>query len=147
MPQVPIRMRPRRMLGTVALTALVGIAGAATTSGAAAADPSLKSPIEHLVVIFQENNSFDHYFGTYPVAANTDGQHFTAAPGTPAVNGLTPDLLTHNPNLANPTRLGGPGQQVTCDQDHEYEAEQQAVNGGKMDQFVQHTQVATCNAP
>src|SRR5436305_1190476 len=25
------------------------------------------TPIKHLVVIFQENVSFDHYFGTYPV--------------------------------------------------------------------------------
>ncbi len=24
------------------------------------------TPIQHLVVIFQENVSFDHYFGTYP---------------------------------------------------------------------------------
>ena len=26
------------------------------------------TPIKHLVVIFQENVSFDHYFGTYPNA-------------------------------------------------------------------------------
>ncbi len=32
------------------------------------------TPIKHVVVIFQENVSFDHYFGTYPDAANTDGQ-------------------------------------------------------------------------
>jgi phospholipase C len=36
------------------------------------------TPIHHLVVIFQENVSFDHYFGTYPHAANIDGQPFTA---------------------------------------------------------------------
>ena len=41
-------------------------------------------PIQHLVVIFQENVSFDHYFGTYPTAANTDGQPFHASPGTPS---------------------------------------------------------------
>ena len=40
-----------------------------------------RTPIKHLVVIFQENVSFDHYFGTYPNAANTDGQPFDAAPG------------------------------------------------------------------
>ena len=28
------------------------------------------TPIKHLVVIFQENVSFDHYFGTYPNATN-----------------------------------------------------------------------------
>ena len=37
-------------------------------------DPGRTStPIKHLVVIFQENVSFDHYFGTYPNATNADG--------------------------------------------------------------------------
>ena len=31
------------------------------------------TPIKYLVVIFDENNSFDHYFGTYPNAANLPG--------------------------------------------------------------------------
>jgi phospholipase C len=31
---------------------------------------STATPIEHLVAIFQENVSFDHYFATYPKAAN-----------------------------------------------------------------------------
>ena len=48
-----------------------------------------RTPIKHVVVIFQENVSFDHYFGTYPNAANTDGQAFHAAPGTPG--GRRPD--------------------------------------------------------
>src|SRR5277367_3389909 len=47
------------------------------------------TPIKHLVVIFQENVSFDHYFGTYPDAQNNGGETpFTALPGTPTVNGL-----------------------------------------------------------
>ncbi len=29
-------------------------------------DSSTKTPIKHVVGIFQENVSFDHYFGTYP---------------------------------------------------------------------------------
>ena len=41
------------------VTAIPQSASAATTA----------TPIKHLVVIFQENVSFDHYFGTYPVAA------------------------------------------------------------------------------
>jgi phospholipase C len=60
------------------------------------------------VVIFQENISFDHYFGTYPNAANIDGQPFTAKPGTPTPGGLTPELLTHNPNSAQPMRPTAP---------------------------------------
>src|SRR5271167_3994383 len=110
------------------------------------------TPIKHLVVIFQENISFDHYFGTYPYAANTDGSTFHAKRGTPTVNGLyskiTPSgpvgpLLTNNPNSYNPTRLSH-SQAVTCDQDHAYTPEQEAVNGGQMDKFVQFTESADC---
>jgi len=101
------------------------------------------TPIKHLVVIFDENVSFDHYFGTYPNAANTDGSPFHAKPGTPHVNGLTPSLLAHNPNSYNPERLT-PAEALTCDQNHGYTAEQQAFNGGAMDKFVQFTQQDLC---
>ncbi len=60
------------------------------------------TPIKHLVVIFPENISFDHYFGTYPVATNPPGEPaFKAAPNTPTVNGLNAALLTNNPNASN----------------------------------------------
>jgi phospholipase C len=95
------------------------------------------TPIQHLVVIFQENVSFDHYFATYPNTAGMPGDPlFTAAAGTPTVNGLGGDLLTNNPNAANPFRFDR-DQALTCDQDHAYTDEQKAFNGGKMDQFVQ----------
>jgi phospholipase C len=97
------------------------------------------TPIQHLVVIFQENVSFDHYFATYPHALNPAGENpFHAAPGTPSVNGLSGPLLDHNPNESNPQRLD-PSQAVTCDQDHSYTAEQSAFDHGLMDQFVQDT--------
>jgi phospholipase C len=110
------------------------------------------SPIRHVVVIFDENISFDHYFGTYPFAANTDGTAFHAKRGTPRVNGLyskitskgpTGPLLTNNPNSFNPSRLTH-SQALTCDQNHGYTAEQKAVDNGKMDQFVQNTETDTC---
>ena len=72
---------------TATLTALV--AGPGTGASVAAPPPDTATPIKHLVVIFQENVSFDHYFGTYPQAANTGGQTFHAAAGTPSVDGLT----------------------------------------------------------
>ncbi len=57
--------------------------------------PASTTPIKHVVVIFDENISFDHYFGTYPHATNPAGEpSFTALPGTPAVNGLNNGLLT-----------------------------------------------------
>jgi phospholipase C len=93
------------------------------------------TPIQHVVVIFQENVSFDHYFATYPHAANTDGPHFVARPGTPLVNGLFPGgLLDHNPNSTQPFRLGS-AQGATCDQGHGYKQEQQSFNAGGMNRF------------
>lgn len=54
------------------------------------------TPIEHVVVIFEENQSFDHYFGTYPEAKNIMGESpFHAAVGTPTVNGLSESLRTN----------------------------------------------------
>ena len=102
-----------------------------------------RTPIHHLIVLFQENISFDHYFGTYPVALNPAGEPaFTAAPGTPTVNGLTPALLTHNPNKANPFRLAR-SMAATCGMNHEYLPEQQAYNGGLLDKFVEYLSPAT----
>jgi phospholipase C len=99
--------------------------------------------IKHLVVIFQENVSFDHYFGTYPNALNPAGEpSFHARPKTPSVNGLSPALLNNNPNLnpangagaTNPFRLDR-SQAVTRDQGHGYKPEQQAFDNGVMDLF------------
>jgi phospholipase C len=113
--------------------------------------PKTATPIKHVVVIFDENESFDHYFGTYPYAANTDGSKFHAKPGTPEVNGLYTSitskgpagpLLTSNPNAFNPERLSH-SEALTCDQNHGYTPEQEAFDGGKMDQFVQYTESAT----
>jgi len=96
------------------------------------------TPIKHIVVIFQENVSFDHYFGTYPHAFNLQGEiPFHAKPGTPESNTLlTSGLLTNNPNAANPFRIP-PSVPVTCDEDHNYKDEQAAVHGGLMDLFVE----------
>jgi phospholipase C len=108
------------------------------------------TPIKHLVVIFQENISFDHYFGTYPNAQNNPGeQPFYARPDTPPVNGFTPELLADNPNLnpangtgaSNPFRLGPPGA-ATSDQDHDYTPEQLASDNGLMDLFPLNTGTA-----
>jgi phospholipase C len=108
---------------------------AAGASGSAKGDASTSTPIKHLVVIYQENVSFDHYFATYPLAANTDGTPFEARPGTPTVNGLGPSLLDpSNPNSTQPFRLSH-AQAQTCDQGHGYTDEQNAFDGGLMDRF------------
>jgi phospholipase C len=104
-------------------------------------------PIRNIVVIFQENVSFDHYFATYPHALNLAGEpRFEAKPDTPTVNGLDDALLTSNPNSLQPMRLA-PSQAATADQDHEYMAEQQAFDHGLMDMFVQFTGTPETGAP
>jgi phospholipase C len=111
------------------------------------------TPIKHLVVIFNENRSFDHYFATYPKAANPAGEiPFVAKPHTPTVANLaTAGLLTNNPNATNaangtgatnPFRLDRT-QAHTASDNHDYTAEQQAYDNGKMDLFPKYTGVGT----
>ncbi|MEC3981948.1 phospholipase C [Amycolatopsis sp. H20-H5] len=143
----------RRTLGAGALaTAALLAVVTGSAAGSAAAQPlhlqradwlPTATPIKHVVVIFGENISFDHYFGTYPKAANTDGTPFQAARHTPEVNGLKGKLLTDNPNAYDPKRLTHE-QALTCDQNHNYKNEQAAVNGGKMDKFVENTETDKC---
>lgn len=107
------------------------------------------TPIKHLVVIFNENVSFDHYFGTYPKATNPQGEPpFHARSETPGVNGFTDGLFNSNPNFlnkagngtgaVNPFRLDR-SEAATADQDHDYTPEQQAFHGGLMDSFPAYT--------
>jgi phospholipase C len=105
------------------------------------------TPIKHVVVIFQENVSFDHYFGTYPNAEpNLDNSvYFHPKSGTPTVNGLNIGLLTHNSNSVQPFRLDR-SQNHTCDMNHDYGPEQQAVDSGLMDKFVEFAGTACTDA-
>jgi phospholipase C len=102
--------------------------------------PTPVTPIKHVVVIFGENESFDHYFGTYPFAANPSGEPgFAARDDTPSANTLlSAGLLMNNPNLLQPYRLMR-SEAYTCDMDHDYTDEQKAIDGGLMDKFVQAT--------
>ena len=113
------------------------------------------TPVQHLVVIFQENVSFDHYFGTYPNALNSEGEPaFQAVAGTPSVNGLSGALMTNNPNLSsvngtgasNPFRLSR-AQAATADQNHNYTPEQMALHGGLIDMYPTAVGVAATTEP
>jgi phospholipase C len=150
------RTRPAR-IGAVAVISLAGVTASGAVRGIADQGTDTATPIKHVVVIFQENVSFDHYFGAYPNAANTSGQPFSPAPGTPAVNGLTTALLTANPNQkvppgvgsANPRRYNPAvvGDVLTCDQDHNYRDEQLAAHNGAMDVFPQSVGNGSNNSP
>ena len=124
----------------------VGLASMLTACNNADNQPTA-TPIKHLVVIYGENISFDHYYGAYPNASNPAGEPaFTAAASTPTINGFTTALLTSNPNLnvangagaANPFRLDR-SQAATADQGHSYTPEQLAEDGGLADLFPKFT--------
>ena len=145
------KKRRRQLIGaaSVAVAGVAAITGFTAAPSIAAQPQATSTPIKHVVVIFGENISFDHYFGTYPKAANTDGSSFSAKPGTPSVNGLTPGLLTANPNGVNPRRYSASNinDVLTCDQDHTYTDEQKAFDNGAMDRFPQTVGNGKGNSP
>ncbi|HLI39523.1 MAG TPA: alkaline phosphatase family protein [Streptosporangiaceae bacterium] len=123
------------------LCLLAAVAGLAATAGcspsvqasptaargaaeAAAARAAGIHKIKHIVVIFQENRSFDSYFGTYP-----------GADGIPVKNGVptvcVPDPRTHRCVRPYPdhhdSNAGGPHNAVNSAAD---------IDGGKMDGFI-----------
>jgi len=95
--------------------------------------------IEHVVIIMQENRSFDSYFGTYPGANGipmTDGQ---PAPCLPVSNVLTTCIAPFHDTAD--VGIGGP---------HEVAAEGADVDGGKMDGFVEQARAGagkSCSDP
>src|SRR5581483_6378233 len=136
-PEEKPKMRPERWQTEPGRLALMLAVGAALGAAAHAQAADTATPIQHLVVIYQENVSFDHYFATYPRAANPPGEPaFHARTGTPSVNGLTAAMLTNNPNAAQPFRLDR-SRAATCDQDHNYKAEQQGYNAGLVNKAVE----------
>jgi phospholipase C len=145
-----MRTRVSTFLGEALIAgALFGLGSASAQTPAPTAGAA--TPIQHLVVIFQENVSFDHYFGTYPFAANPEGEPpFYAFANTPSVNGLGPSFLNNNgtvTNSANGTGATAPfrldrSQAATADQDHDYTAEQLAYHSGVVDLFPMATGTA-----
>ena len=77
-------------------------------------------PIKHLIIIMQENRSFDEYFGVYPgVNGISLNVKLTIAPRSSQT--ISPYLET------NPNPKGGP---------HSWEAAHESYDNGKMDGFV-----------
>jgi phospholipase C len=95
------------------------------------AAPGGISKIRHVVIIMQENRSFDSFFGTYPGADGipaTNGQ-FTVCVPDPRTKGC--DKPYHDPSLVN----GGAG--------HNLSDSIADVDGGKMDGFVKSAEDAS----
>ena len=127
----------REMLRAAAITgAGAGLAGLAADPllspvlAAGARRGKLKD-IEHVIVLIQENRSFDHYFGTFPGArgfGDPAAKAVLAQPGYPAA-GFDGKLLPFHLNT---------GGQPQCFPDitHDWGPQHQSWNGGAMDGFV-----------
>jgi phospholipase C len=86
--------------------------------------------IRHVVVIMQENRSFDSYFGTFPGAAGIPMRH-----GVPTICVPDPERggcrrPFHDPNDVNG---GGPHRQIDATAD---------IDGGRMDGFIRQAEQA-----
>ena len=89
--------------------------------------------IKHVVIIMQENRSFDSYFGTYPGVDGIPMQN-----GTPSV--CVPDPANHTCvkpyHDTSDKNSGGPHGQTNATAD---------IDGGKMDGFIEQAEKASSN--
>lgn len=118
----------------ICLAAAAVMIGATQALAAVAKHPGLEK-IEHVIIIVQENRSFDHYFGTFPGADGipTQGGVISVCIPDPGHGGCV--VPYHNPSLAN---AGGPHAQADMLAD---------LDGGKMDGFVKRAANAFCGDP
>lgn len=83
-----------------------------------------KTPIKYVVVVFLENGSFDHFFGTYPIAENlpSEPQFIAKSDTLPPENLLFPkNLIENNPNKFKPFRMSRSDAMCNlCNPDHFY---------------------------
>jgi phospholipase C len=112
------------LVGVGVAAARPGAPQAAARSAGGASSSGGIHTIKHVIVIMQENRSFDSYFGTYPGA---DG--IPMKTGVPTV--CVPNPLTHQcvkPFLDHQDlNGGGPHQQINASAD---------IDGGRLDGFI-----------
>jgi phospholipase C len=116
-----------KLLGVIVLASVV-FAGAVTASTGEkrpTAVPRGIEKIDHVVMIVQENRSFDHYFGTYPGA---DGIPAGVCVPDPRGGCIKPYHISKDRNL------GGPHALANANRD---------INGGAMDGFVREAVAST----
>jgi len=84
--------------------------------------------IKHIIIIFQENRSFDSYFGTYP-----------GADGIPMQNGV-PTVCVNDPRTGQCVKPFADHQDVNGGGPHAAEASLADVNNGAMNGFIQQAE-------
>ena len=82
-----------RKIFALLLTVLLAASQIVTAKASAAqtTGPQAKTPIQHLIVLMQENHTFDNYFGTYPGADGLPGNvKMPVNPANPAAGYVIP---------------------------------------------------------
>jgi phospholipase C len=97
----------------------------ATIAAAAPSGEGRSTPIEHLVVLLQENHTFDNYFGTFP-----------GADGIPDGTCMPVDPTSKNTSeCIRPFHIGS-NDVALGDLDHSAATQAMQYNGGRLDGFV-----------
>jgi phospholipase C len=122
----------------------VGAMSVALLAGPPSPRPSQAHPIterpgietiEHIIVVVQENRSFDHYFGTYPgaegIPRKPNGRWAVCIPDPVLGHCVKP---YHSRTFWH---VGGP---------HDESASANDVNGGRMDGFAESARHGVCDA-
>jgi len=126
-PRAHVRTMAAAAIALVAVTVLAAWAPAAQAAGSATGIHKIR----HIVVIMQENRSFDNYFGTYPGADGIPMRH-----GVPTV--CIPDPMRHTCvrpyHDSHDIDNGGPHEQGAYNTDYD---------GGKMDGFIRARESCT----
>ena len=115
------------VLVTGMLMALITRAEAANTTEAASGVKDV--PIQHVIIVFQENRSFDSYFGTYP-----------GADGIPMRNGVS-TVCSPDPKTGACVKPYLDHNDVNCGGPHAAEHSLAVVNDGAMNGFIREVQV------
>ncbi|HTZ38034.1 MAG TPA: alkaline phosphatase family protein [Stellaceae bacterium] len=157
-----VKQSRRRFLQTAAATGAAlfvpRFAGLAHAQAAVQPDlQGLRDKIDHIVVIFQENRTFDHYFGAYksPTGAKVEGILDAAGGVDPRFSGLQKNPAgAPYPYLPLPWNIAGfagaelpnkpfplapyipAGANVLWDPMHHFYRMFAQIDGGKMDRFV-----------
>jgi phospholipase C len=112
-----------RWLIPLLIAAALGLVSARPVQGQSPADPEPNTPIRHVIVLMQENHTFDNYFGTYP-----------GADGFP--EGLCIPVDPFDPTVVDCVEPFHLGDQPIQDLDHSRRTFRLQFNEGRMDGFI-----------
>ena len=99
-----------------------------------AADATGIHKIQHVIIILQENHSFDNYFGTFP-----------GADGIPMNDGV-PSVCVPNPKTGECVKPYHEPSDVTHGGPHSADNATADIDGGKMDGFIREEQQSRADA-